>query len=109
MAQPATRYPSQELAGINFGQAKFALEQRFLEERNHAATKSIDGGALAAKKQKISSVSISLLDAIAERQTHVSMARRAHAMVWRSFTVRHQMGQPQLPCRDSCVMSWRRQ
>lgn len=61
MAQPATRYPSQELAGINFGQAKLALEQRFLDERNHAASKGIDGGALAAKKQKISSVSMHLV------------------------------------------------
>ena len=60
MATPATRYPSQELAGINFGQAKLALEQRFLDERNHAATKSIDGGALPTKKQKISSVSVFL-------------------------------------------------
>ncbi|BDA45305.1 probable NADPH-dependent aldo-keto reductase, chloroplastic [Coccomyxa sp. Obi] len=56
MAQPATRYPSQELAGINFGQAKLALEQRFLEERNQAATKAQDGDAVAAKKQKISSL-----------------------------------------------------
>ncbi len=58
MAQPATRYPSQELAGINFGQAKLALEQRFLEERNQAATKAQDADAFAAKKQKISSVRI---------------------------------------------------
>ncbi len=56
MAQPATRYLSQELAGINFGQAKLALEQRFLEERSQAATKAQHGDAVAAKKQKISTV-----------------------------------------------------
>ena len=60
MATSATRYPSQDLAGMNFGQATLALEQRFLDDRNHAATMSIDGGALATKEQKISLVSVFL-------------------------------------------------
>lgn len=51
MAQPATHYISQDLT-------KLALEQHFLDERNHAASKGIDGGALAAEKQKFSSIAV---------------------------------------------------
>lgn len=55
MATPIVteRFPSQELAGVTFGQAKAALEKQFLKE--HIAHKGArtDG---AAKKQKLSLV-----------------------------------------------------
>jgi hypothetical protein len=56
MATPivAERFPSQDLAGVTFGQAKAAFEKQFLEERTaHKGARS-DG---AVKKQKLSLVS----------------------------------------------------
>ncbi|KAK9916090.1 hypothetical protein WJX75_008482 [Coccomyxa subellipsoidea] len=59
MAQPATRFSSPEPLKIDFFQAKLALEQQFLKDHDGADTSGIEGGALPAEEQKISSFATS--------------------------------------------------